>query len=258
MGSETNGSAVVTSRATGLVTTGCLTVLAVLIVVFGTVASWLWYRAWHDGKVNDERREAAYASIRQQARDTADETARALGTAGTTDADALTEVIWRHSEAPVITYDASRQAFTATAMSHAEYPRKALLHGGGPDMVTRCFVVAYTRHPGRAWTSRVSERAADACRPGTGISGAVNLARTRIANLHTEDLTRAGVRKALDPTGRGRTYDVRSAAHEKDTATVSVLVTAPEATTAQCYRFTRPVQDVSGPNSATAVPALSC
>ncbi|BFO16366.1 hypothetical protein SHKM778_27540 [Streptomyces sp. KM77-8] len=257
MGSDTSGSAVVTGRATRLVTTGCLTVLAVLIVVLGTAVSWLWYRGWHDPKVNDERRDEAYALIRRDASDTAEETARALGTAGTTDADALTEVIWRHSQAPVITYDASRHEFSATAASDALYDTTSIL-GGGSDRVSQCFVVTYTRDTGRTWSPRVSERDADVCRPATAISGSVHHARTRIANMYTEDLTRAGVSKALDPTGRQRTYDVRSAAREDDTVTVAVLVSSPDATTTQCYRFTRPVQDVAGPNSAEEVPALSC
>ncbi|MGC0374118.1 hypothetical protein [Streptomyces sp. SAI-229] len=76
--------------------------------------------------------------------------------------------------------------------------------------------------------------------------------------MYTEDLTRAGVRKVLNPTGRQRTYDVRSATREGDTVTVSVLITDLSAKAARCYRFTRPVHDVSGTNSATAVPATSC
>lgn len=248
----------VTRRANGLVTTGCLTALVVLIILFGTVASWLWYRHWRDGNVNSERRDKALAAILEEARDTADDTARALDTTGSTDTDALTDVIWQRSEAPMISYDGSRREFTATATKYAQYDAKGILPGIGPVRVTRCFVFTYTHRPGQAWTSKVSERADDVCQPGTGINGAVNLARARIANMHTGDLTRVGVRKVLNPTGRQRTYDVRSATREGDTVTVSVLVTALNAKATQCYRFTRPVQDVSGPNSATVAPTISC
>ncbi|OUC95149.1 hypothetical protein CA983_33955 [Streptomyces swartbergensis] len=90
----------VTGRANRLVTTGCLTILIALITVLGVLVSWLWYRHWHDGNVNSERRDRAFASILKQARATADDTAPALGTSGTTDTDALIGVIWRHTEAP--------------------------------------------------------------------------------------------------------------------------------------------------------------
>ncbi|MGW4020311.1 hypothetical protein [Streptomyces sp. NPDC005009] len=257
MGSDTTGGTVVTRRANGLVTTGCLTALVVLIILFGTVASWLWYRSWHDGNVNSERRDKAFASILEEARDTADDTARALDTTGTTDADALMGVIWQRSEAPVISYDGARREFTATAAKYAQYDAKGILPGVGPVRVTRCFVFTYTHRPGQAWTSKVSERGNGVCRPGTQIGSRVRLALTRISNMYAEDLTRAGIQDVLDPTGR-RSFDVRSATREGDTVTVSVLVTDLSAKASQCYRFTRTVHDVSGTNSATAAPAISC
>ncbi|MFC8147687.1 hypothetical protein ACFUKV_38985 [Streptomyces paradoxus] len=253
MGPDRTGGAVVTRRANGLVTTGCLTILIVLITVLGVLVSWLWYRHWHDGNVNSERRDRAFASILKQARATADATARALGTSATTDADALTGVIWQHAEAPVIAYDASRREFTATAARSARYDNELVLPGGGPVQVTRCFVFAFTHRPGQAWTSRVSERDDDVCRPGTAIGGLVRLARTRISGMYAEDMTRAGVQGTLDPTGR-RSFDVKSVVREGDTLTVSAVVSSPGATVGQCYRFTG--GDHRG--SATAVPTSSC
>ncbi|MFH9061671.1 hypothetical protein ACH4GM_10720 [Streptomyces coeruleorubidus] len=258
MGPDTTGGAVVTGRANRLVTTGCLTILIALIIVLGVPVSWLWYRHWHDGNVNKEREEKAVALVRERARATADETARALGTSGATDTDALIGVIWRHTEAPVITYEASRREFTATAASSAHHDAKAILPGGGSGQVTRCFVVTYTHHPGQAWTSRVSERDDDVCRPGTEIGGLVRLAQTRISSMYAEDLTRAGVQKALDPTGRLRSYDVKSAVRRADTVTVSILLSSPDTTVGQCYRFTRPVHNDDGLGTATAVPTSSC
>jgi hypothetical protein len=248
---------VVTGRVNRLVTTGCLTALMALIVVLGIVVSWLWYRHGHDGNVNREREEKAVALIREQARATADDTARALGTSGTTDADALTGVIWQHSEAPVIAYDASRREFTATAARSARYDNEVVLPGGGSVEVTRCFVVTYTHRPGQGWTPKASERDDDVCRPSTQIGGRVRLALTRISSMYAEDLTRAGVQKALDPTGR-RSFDVKSVVREGDTVTVSAVVSSSGAAVDQCYRFTRPTPGDDGQGSATAVPTSSC
>ncbi|WP_143589918.1 hypothetical protein [Streptomyces africanus] len=56
------------------------------IVVLDIVVSWLWYRHGHEGDVNREREEKAFALPQKQARATADDTARARGTGGTDDA----------------------------------------------------------------------------------------------------------------------------------------------------------------------------
>ncbi|WP_100202269.1 hypothetical protein [Streptomyces carminius] len=238
-------------------TTGCLSVLIVLTAVLGLVVSWLWYRHWHDGNVNSERREQALASVLEQAHATADDTERALDTSGTTDADALTGVIWQHSKAPVIAYDASRREFTATAAISAQYEEEVMLPGGGPVQVTRCFVFTYTQRPGRAWTSKVSERDDDACRPSTQIGSRVRLALTRISSMYAEDMTRAGVQNALDPTER-RSFDVKNVVRERDMMTVSVLVSSSGAAVDQCYRFTRFLRGDGGQRPATAVPVSSC
>ncbi|MFF3879412.1 hypothetical protein [Streptomyces sp. NPDC001978] len=155
----------------------------------------------------------------------------------------------------MITYDASRREFTATAAKSAQYDEKAIVPGGGPVEVTRCFVFTYIHRTGQAWTSQISERHDDVCRPGTDIGGMVSLALTRISNMHAEDLSRAGVQKALNPTGR-RSYDVKSVVGKGETVTVFVLVSSAEGAVDQCYRFTRPAGD-DGQGSA-AVPASSC
>lgn len=238
-------------------TTGCLTILIALAVALGIVVSWLWYRHWHDGNVNREREQKALASIWEQARATADDTAHALNTSDSMDADALTGVIWTRSEAPVITYDASRHEFTATAARSVPYDEEVMLPGGGPVEVTWCLVLTFTHRPGQAWASRVSERDDDVCRPSTEIGGRVRLALTRISGMYAEDLTRTGVQDALAPTGR-RSFDVKNVVREGDTVTVSVLVSSSETAVDQCYRFTRPVPGDDGRGHATAVPASSC
>ncbi|WP_432082422.1 hypothetical protein [Streptomyces sp. WAC 04229] len=254
---DQTGRTVVTGRTNRLVTTGCLTILIALIVVLGTVVSWLWYRHGHDDNLNSERREKALAQILKQARATADDTSRALDTSDATDADAVIGVIWQHSEAPVITYDVSRHEFTATAAAAAQYTQENMLPGGGPIQVTRCFTYTYNQDPSRSWTARVSERTDVACRPSTQISSRVRLAQTRISSMYAEDLTHEGIQEALDPTGR-RSFDVKNVVRDGDMMTASVLVSSSETAVEQCYHFTRPVPGDEGHGSSTAVPTSSC
>ncbi|MFC9061729.1 hypothetical protein ACFTXB_27355 [Streptomyces sp. NPDC057074] len=238
-----------------LAATGCLIGLTALIVIFGIIVSWLWYRHWHDGKVNSERQKKERAALLNQARATADVTARALDTSRATDIDALTGVIWQHSKAPVITYDAFRHEFTATAAKSAPYRAAGILPGSGAGRLTRCYVFTYTHSPGPAWTSRVSEQENDVCRPSSQIGGRVGMALTRISSMNDELLTRAGVQNALDPTRSG-SFDIRSVLREGNAMTISVNVSSSQTPVAQCYRFTRPTRD--GEGLATAVPASSC
>lgn len=242
-------------RGNGFATGGCLVILIGSIVILGIVVSWLWYRAWHDGEVGGERREKARASIVQQARASADDTVHALDASGTTDVDALTEVVWRHTDAPVITYDLARHTFTATAAKSAHYDEPSVVPGGGPVEVTRCFVFTYRRQPGHTWTSQMSERHDDVCRPGTEIDARVTSARTRMSNMDPGHQSVTGIQKTLDPTGRQGSYAVERVVEAK-TVTAFILVSSSDETVAQCYRFTRPTGD-DGQGYA-AVPTSAC
>ncbi|MEU2821545.1 hypothetical protein ABZ763_04480 [Streptomyces bacillaris] len=95
----------------------------------------------------------------------------------------------------------------------------------------------------------------DVCRPSAQIGSRVRLALTRVSGMYAEDLTRAGVQKALDPTGL-RFFDVKNVVREGDTMTISVLVLSSDAEVDQCYHFIRPVQ--GGDNQGSATPASSC
>jgi len=243
-------------RVARLVTCGCVVVLTASVIVVGTLVSWLSFRSWHDKNANSEHDRQARASILRQARATADDTVRALDTGGTGDADAVTGVIWRHSEAPVITYDASRREFTATAEKTAQYDG-ASMFGGGAVQVTRCFVFTYAHHPGRPWTSKVTERDRAVCAPGHEIAGLVRLTLTRVSGMHAQDMTQAGMRKALGVT-EGRSLDVRKVVREGDMVSASILVPSWRAEATQCYRFTRPVRSDATGRAATAVPTSSC
>ncbi|QIJ60652.1 hypothetical protein [Streptomyces sp. JB150] len=237
-------------------TTGCLTLLIALITALALPVSWLGYRSWHDEKANTARKDATLASILEHARATADDTAHALHTSNQTDTDALISVIWRHTQAPVITYDPARHAFTATAAQSAHYDEKALLLGGGPVRVTRCFVHTYAHRPGHAWTLRLSEHDRAVCRPATLIGGLAGLARTRLSSMYAEDLTHATVRKALDPTGRQRPYNVKSVQRTADTITLAILLSSSDPMAGQCYRFTWRI--ANDQRTTTAVPVSSC
>jgi hypothetical protein len=240
-------------------TTGCLTVLIVLTLVLTAGLSWLWYSDRHAGKVNGERRQEAVSSILRQVRDAADDTARSLDASRTSDVDELTGVTGEHTGSPLITYDTSRRRFTARLSKQVMYETVGSVLGGGSDAVSRCLDITYSRPYGRAWTPKVTVRDDEVCGPATDVGHLSRLAGTRIEGTGVRELTRAGVRKALDPTGTLRTFTVRSVARGDGTVAVSVLISSHDGTAEQCYDFTRPVP---GPGEArpsvTAVPTSSC
>lgn len=247
-----------TGRATRRVANGCL----VLLIIPACLIAYFWYSVWHTGHVNSRRNEDALATVLQGAREDGAGTARALSASRSTDTDALTGLVWQHTEAPVITYDSARQAFTATAFRSAVYDEEALLFvHGGPTQVQRCLGFVYTRRADRTWTSKVTVRDDAVCRPGRRIRSLTELARTRITNMYADDLTRTGVRRALDPTGQARSFDVREVVRNGQTVTVGVRVRDDldaSPTAGQCYRFTRSIDPDDSEHSATAVPATTC
>ncbi|MFG3398836.1 hypothetical protein [Streptomyces parvus] len=254
---DQTGGAVAARRVNRLAATGCLSTLIALTVVLGLIVSWLWYRHWHDGEVNSQRREQTRASILERAQETANSTNRALARSGSTDTDVLADVIWRHSKAPVITYDASRPEFTATAAVSAPYDERVMLPGGGNAQASRCFTFTYTQRPNETWTSKVSEWSDDVCRPSNQISSRARWALTRISSMYADDLSPLRVQNALDPT-RPRSFDVKNVLRTEGTVKIFVLVSSSGAAVEQCYRFTRPVSGSGVQGTATAVPTPSC
>ncbi|WP_425827909.1 hypothetical protein [Streptomyces fractus] len=150
-------------------TTGCF---VLLITPLGLLA-YFWYSAWHTGRVNSQREQAAEASILQRAHRASDATARALKASRLTAPDALTDAIWQHTHAPVIAYDTSRDTFTATAFWSATYTEAGLVIGGGPITLDRCFALVASRTPAGIWAARLSERDREACSSSRRIGGAV-------------------------------------------------------------------------------------
>ncbi|MEV0281795.1 hypothetical protein AB0I22_36170 [Streptomyces sp. NPDC050610] len=241
-------------------TTGCLIMLIVLVLVLATGLSWLWYSDWHAGKVNRERRDRAVSSVLQQARDAADDAARSLDASHTSDVDKLTSVIWQHTASPVITYDASRREFTARLPKQMMYKSVGILPGSNSDVVNRCFDFTYSHPYGQTWTHKVTVRDDDVCRPAADIGYRSRLAKKRIERIDAQSLTRTGLQKALDPTGTFRSFAVKDVARRSGTVVVSVLITSLDATANQCYRITRPAPDSVEADlpPATATPVNSC
>ncbi|MFG2267327.1 hypothetical protein [Streptomyces sp. NPDC048720] len=215
-------------------TTGCLTVLVVLIVVLSTLVGALWYWSWHTDKVNAEHRQQALSTLDDQLRRTKNETIHALGDKGSADPDALTAVIHQHTGAPVISYDASRHAFRARVVKRVEYEFRTLF-GISHGVIDRCLAYTYAPAKGFGWTSTMSVLKYDTCGPTVSIGSGARIAGQRIAALEASKLNRAGVRRALAPYRRFLTVSAVTSTGR----TVRVTVVVSEETTRQCYRITR-------------------
>ncbi|ALO09069.1 hypothetical protein AQF52_3475 [Streptomyces venezuelae] len=85
-----------------------------LILVLGAFASWLWHSAGHTRRVTEVNEKKALASLLQQADRMADDSGRALRASDPTSTGEAAEVIWKHTEAPVITHDTDLGKFIAT------------------------------------------------------------------------------------------------------------------------------------------------
>ncbi|KUO02522.1 hypothetical protein [Streptomyces caeruleatus] len=242
----------------------------VLLVIPTVLVAYFWYTVWHTGRTNSERRENAVASLMREAQKAASDTGRALAesdpSAGAgSGIDALTGVVWRYSETPLITYDPGRHTFTATARRAVFYDEDPLVLGGGPVRITRCFrfTFALPEHSGTAWTSDVTVRDDEACGPSERIAGHVRFAQRRLAAMSPTDLTPDGVRRALDPTGTLDYYGVTGVVRNERTATVTVTVLvrdakAAYATAGQCYRFVRDLDPVRQGADVPFVPLADC
>ncbi len=234
----------------------------VLLVIPASLLAYFWYTVWHADHVNDERRQDALSWILGWSDKAADDTRHALGRSGSgADADALTGVIWRHSEAPLITYDPARRTFTATVRKTTVYDEQAVLLGGGPVQIARCFRLTFTRGSGSAWTSAAAVADDELCRASQQIGAWAHFAQQRITDMNATDLTPAGVRRALDPTGSLGYYDVKSAQREGRTATVTAVIRdarRANATAEQCYRFVRDLGTEGSVDDVTAVPLSTC
>ncbi|MEU1707821.1 hypothetical protein ABZ478_20935 [Streptomyces sp. NPDC005706] len=235
------------ARLERAMTTGCLTVLVVLIFVLSTVLGALWYWSWHTDKVNAEHRQQALLTLDDQLRRTKNETIHALGNETSADPDALTAVIHQHTGAPAISYDASRHTFRARVLKRVEYESRTLF-GISQGVINRCLAYTYAPAKGYGWTSTMSVLKYDTCGPSASIGSGARIAGQRVAALEASELNRAGVRRALAPYRRFLT--VSAVTSTGSTVRVSVVVS--EETTRQCYRITRDGSQVF------SIPAQTC
>ncbi|MFE6462209.1 hypothetical protein ACFVP0_32735 [Streptomyces cinereoruber] len=257
MASSRSGTSPVAERSNRFATGGCLTILMVLILVLGVFASWMWYSAWRVGQASEENSKKALTSLLQQADRMADDSGRALRASNPSSAEETVGVIWKHTEAPVIIHDAALSNFTATVEKAVEY-NTAGFPGGRADKAARCLIFTYAHGPDRKWTAQVVAKDVNICRASKDVGNQAQEARTRLANMPREDLTRAGVQQALDPTGRPDLVTVKSVTRRKGSVIVSALISSREGTTHQCYRLTRPDSVEEVQISATTAPTTSC
>lgn len=243
-------------RFTRRAATGCL----LLLMVPAALLAYFWYSVWHTGHVNVQREEAAMASILAEAQRASQSTTRALNSAHTGAPDALTNVIWRHTQAPVIAYDPTHRTYTAIASWSTIYTQKALLSGGGATEVERCFTLISAQALNATWATKLTESSDDMCSSGRMIASEVALAKNRIKNMTTQKMTQADVAQALDPTHEQRIYTVKKVTRSDDVVVISVLVRHQRNATSihQCYAFSRRVGSDSDSRSVTEVPLATC
>lgn len=259
------------------VTIGCLVLLNVVLLVPFVVAAYLWISFERAERENERRREAAADSLLERARDTADRTADALTASRDTGTDALLEVIWKHTESPVIAHDEDRRVFTAVISRAGGYDPEPMPFGVTGEF-ERCFAHTYARRPGPGWTGEVAERDRSVCEGSERVGGRVRSARRELEGLAAGRLTRDGLQEALDadhlPSEESRS-EVRDVVRTGRTVVALVLFRErywtpdeAEAEAEQCYRLTRVLvpgdpyaaDDPGGGTgeSVTAVPVAAC
>ncbi|NEC08442.1 hypothetical protein [Streptomyces sp. SID7909] len=247
-------SPVVTRRPGRRVTTGCL----LLLMVPAALLAYFWYAAGHADRVNEQREEAAVASVRAQARRASDDTARALSATHSTAPDALVGVIWQHTHAPVIAYDPEHGTYAATAPFSSDHDEKGVVLGAGSVRTERCFTLTFSRKAAATtWTAKRAERDDSACRSGRVVGYDVTLARKRLATM-ADPVTPAEATRVLDPAQRKRPYSVKQVRRSGDADVVTVLVreSVDGAPVQQCYAFTRDRGADAAP--VTAIPVATC
>ncbi|MFI9106642.1 hypothetical protein ACIGXA_39715 [Streptomyces fildesensis] len=258
MMTRASNSRVVAGRFARPVTTGCLLLLIVPAVLLG----YFWYSVWHVHRDNDQRRQAVLATILDQARLATSDTAHALNTSGTTDTGILTGVIWQHTHAPAITYDASLHTFAATGSRSVLYDEKKLvLPNGGQVNEKRCFTFTFSHPSGASWTATMAEQAKEVCAAGETIDSRARLAKDRIKNMAGARLSPTDVTDVLDPTHQQDAYVMKGAVRHGQTVTITLLIHAQRevsATAEQCYQFIRHLDVADTERSVTSAPLASC
>ncbi|MGW3388687.1 hypothetical protein [Streptomyces cinereoruber] len=239
------------------ITGGCLVFLTLLIVVGGSLVTVLGYALWKSDNTTEENRTAAKAELHDLIDHAARGSAGALSASATTDPAALAALIGKHTEAPVITYDAARKEFTAVVEKATAYQTASML-GGGSDQITSCAIFTYTLGPDRAWRVDVTTREAIACRSSREVGRLARGAREVLEDLDDDLTAVAQAQRALDRTRPLGRLAVKRVAYDEHTTTVSALLANTARTIDQCYLFTLPRPGNQAPSPVTATPAASC
>ncbi|MFF0476372.1 hypothetical protein [Streptomyces sp. NPDC004284] len=238
-------------------TGGCLFLLALLIVIGGSAVAVFWYTVWKTDNITDRNRTAAETEHRDQIDRAARDATRALRASGTTDPAVLTALIGKHTEAPVITYDATRKKFTAEVEMSAFYDTAGLL-GAGVEQIVSCEVFTYTPGTGRTWRVDVTTRATTACRPGKEIGELARRATEVLDEPNGDPTTVAEAQRVLDRARYPGRLTVRKVTHDERTTTVSALLADTTGTTDQCYLLTLPRPGNQARGRSAATPTNSC
>ncbi|MFF9431895.1 hypothetical protein [Streptomyces sp. NPDC014746] len=251
------GGTPVKNRIERSITGGCLVSLVLLIMVGVSLVAVVGYVLWSTSSTTEKNRAAAETELRDLIGRTARESAEALRTSATTDPAALTTLIWKHTEAPVITYDAARKGFTAVVEKATVYERASIL-GSSPDRITSCDIFTYTIGPDRAWHVNVATRETAACLPAREIDALAREAGRILEYSADDPTTVTQAQDVLDRTKPLGRLTVRKVAHDKRATTISALLTTTAQTVGQCFLFTlsHPGNQVLSPVAVT--PASSC
>lgn len=250
-------------RVERFVSGGCLLFLVTFLVIGVGPAIAVWYALAGTDTANARNRADAEAELHDQVQRAARESTRALGASVGDDPAALTALIARHTEAPVITYDAVRGEFTALVEKAAFYQSAGIL-GGGADRITSCDLFTYVLGPDLVWRVDVARQDASACLPGEQIGALAREAARDLQDVEDDLTTVAQAQRALDRTRSLGRPDVRKVVHDGGTTTVTAVLSDPARTVDQCYLLTVPrpgsraPAPVTATGTATATPTSAC
>ncbi|MBB4987142.1 hypothetical protein [Streptomyces nymphaeiformis] len=251
------GGTPVKKRIERSITGGCLVFLVLLIMVGVSLVTVVGYVLWSTGNTTEKNRTAAEAELHDLINRAALESAGALRASAATDPATLTALIGKHTEAPVITYDAAHKKFTAVVEKATDYQRVNML-GGGSDRIAACGIFTYTLGPDRTWRVDVTTRETTACLPSSEVGHLARGAREVLEGLDDDLTTVTQARRALDRTRPLGRLTVRKVTHDKRTTTISALLTDTAQTVDQCFLLTLPRPGNQVPSPVTVTPASSC
>ncbi|MEV5441576.1 hypothetical protein AB0N23_03355 [Streptomyces sp. NPDC052644] len=227
-----------------------------LIVIGGSLLAVLGHRLWDINNMTDTNKTAAEAEHRARIERAARESTRALRASATTDPAALTALIGKYTEAPVITYEAAHKKFTAEVEMSTTYDTVHLLTVG-VERIVSCELFTYTLGPDRAWRVDVATRGTATCLPGRQVADLARRAKSILENLNGPLTTVRQAERVLDQAGPPGRLTVRSMVTDTRTTTVSALLTDMTGAVDQCYNFSLSHHASGDRMSVTSMPTAA-